>query len=109
MNGSNRLISIVSVVLLIGGFDTVSHTQVPTSARPGDPILLFPVSRQEFGDRERLLARVKDHLSSDPSYRARQGLDLVIIFTDESGRAILPDSAAEAAAPESTGPTARKN
>jgi hypothetical protein len=107
MHNSNRLISILSVVLLLGGFGTVSHTQVLTAARPGDSILLFPVSRQELGDRERVLARVKDYLASEPRYRSQQGLDLVVIFTDESGRAILPDSAAEVAAPEAAGPTAK--
>ena len=77
------------------------------AARPGDH-LLFPVSRQEgLADRERVHARVKDYLTSEPRYRGREGLDLVVIFTDESGRAILPDSAAEAAAPEAPGPPAK--
>ncbi len=102
-----RLTPILSVILLIGGFTTVSRTQVLTAARRDDSILHFPVSRQELGDRDRgrVLARVKDYLTREPRYRGSQGLDLVVIFTDESGRAILPESAAETAAPEAAEPT----
>jgi hypothetical protein len=103
MHSTTRLISILTV-LLIAGFGAVSPTQVLTAARVGDSILRVPVSRQELGDHERLLARVKDHLSREPRYRGQHGLDLVVVFTDESGGAILPDSEAEAAAPEATEP-----
>jgi hypothetical protein len=77
----------------------VSHTQV-AAPQHRNSILLFPVSRHELGDHARVLARVKDYLRSDPAYRAQPHADVVVVFTDESGQAILPEIEAESRAPE---------
>jgi hypothetical protein len=100
VHSSSRLISISTVFLLLAGFSTVSHTQVVSATQPAGSIMLFPVPRDDLDNRGRVLARLKDHLRSDSRYRDRQRSDLVVIFTDESGQAILPERAAESSEPD---------
>lgn len=90
---SYLIISTLSVVVLIGGFTTLSYAQVPASQTRPENVVYFPVSPVELTDRGTLLERLKAYLASDPRYRGQSRADLIVVFVDDSGRPISPDAA----------------
>jgi hypothetical protein len=83
---------VLSFFFLFCAADGISASQAPlVPPQPDDSILLLPASPQELGDRQQALRRVKERLRDDRDQPRR---DLLVVFTDESGQAILPDSIA---------------
>jgi hypothetical protein len=79
---------VLSFFFLFCAADGISASQAPlVPPQPDDSILLLPASPQELGDRQQALRRVKERLRDDRDQPRR---DLLVVFTDESGQAILP-------------------
>jgi hypothetical protein len=86
--------------LIVVAFRAAPYMQdAPGQPRLHGSILLFPIAREDLADTGRLRDRVKNHLARDPAIQIQQLRDPVVIFSDESSQAILPDSAAEARVP----------